>query len=208
MSNTNTIDQYFSNGSSKKRDLSDASKEGEVPKQVREGSLDDTAMSDEASSNVEVFRDDNQISATLSSLQQCLLNVQQEVRDIRRISESTQHSQIKGEEQLTELTKNIKYINEKFKEFEEERKADKETIKKLQQNLSVMNKRLDDMDKELDKHEQYSRRNCILIHGIPEKKDEDTDKEILKVINDNIDENVNITDIDRSHRIGKFNSSN
>ena len=209
MSNTNTIENYFSNGSGNKRGLSDSSKQGdEDPKKIREGSLDDTAMSDEASSNVEVFSDEKQISAALNSLQQCLLNVQQEVRDIRRISESTQQSQIKGEGQLMELTKSINYINEKFKEYEEERKADKEIIKKLQQNLSSMSKRLDDMDKQLDKQEQYSRRNCILIHGIPENKGEDTDKEILKVINDDIDENVSITDIDRSHRIGMFIQGN
>ena len=64
------------------------------------------------------------------------------------------------------------------------------------------------MDKKLDKQEQYSRRNCILIHGIPEKKNDDTDEAILKVINDDVGESVDISGIDRSHRIGKFRPNN
>ena len=52
----------------------------------------------------------------------------------------------------------------------------------------------------------YSRRNCILLHHIPENKDEVTDdvgaKTICKNINDNI---ITVDDIGRSHRIGKYN---
>ena len=201
------IEQYFINGS-EKRDLSDTSKDGDDPKKAREGSIDDTTTVDDTSNNSDVFKDDNQSSPTLSTLQQCLFNMEQQIREIRRISESTQESQVKGEGQLAEITKGMKYINEKFKEYEEERKADKEIIKNLEKNLSLMSQRMDVMDKKLDKQEQYSRRNCILIHGIPEKKGEDTDEAILKVIKEDVGESVDISDIDRSHRIGKFRSEN
>ena len=32
------------------------------------------------------------------------------------------------------------------------------------------------MDRCLDCHEQYSRRNCLFIHGVKEKEKEDTDE--------------------------------
>ena len=31
------------------------------------------------------------------------------------------------------------------------------------------------VDKTLDRQEQYSRRNCLLVHGVEEKNNEDTD---------------------------------
>lgn len=51
-------------------------------------------------------------------------------------------------------------------------------------------------------NEQYSRRNCIRITGIPEDKDEDTNQIVLKMARDlNVD--MKLEDIDRSHRVGK-----
>ena len=52
----------------------------------------------------------------------------------------------------------------------------------------------------IDRQEQYSRRNCILIHGIAENKEENTNIDILDVKIDEID-------IDRSHRIGRYDKA-
>ena len=54
--------------------------------------------------------------------------------------------------------------------------------------------------------EQYSRRDCIEIRGIPTSEDEDTD-EIVKNVGSLIDANVNDEDISISHRL-KTNNSN
>ncbi|KAI8486039.1 hypothetical protein Bbelb_361390 [Branchiostoma belcheri] len=54
--------------------------------------------------------------------------------------------------------------------------------------------------------EQYSRRNCAIISGIPETPGErSTDNPVLSVANDTLkcDPPLNINDIDRSHRLGK-----
>lgn len=61
---------------------------------------------------------------------------------------------------------------------------------------------LKDTKRQLNEIEQYSRRNCINISGIPEKKGEDTDKMVLEVCRI-AGAKVEECDIDLSHRIGK-----
>ena len=51
--------------------------------------------------------------------------------------------------------------------------------------------------------EQYSRRNCILIHGLQEEKNESTDDKVLKLFREELNEDALLVDLDRTHRIGK-----
>ena len=50
--------------------------------------------------------------------------------------------------------------------------------------------------------EQYSRRNSILIHGLPEVKGKDTDSLLIETVKEKMSLDVSIADIDRTHRIG------
>ena len=59
------------------------------------------------------------------------------------------------------------------------------------------------MDRSLDRHEQYCRTNCLLIHGFKENKKEDTDEFIIEIFEKEMQEKVSVNDIDRSHRLGK-----
>ena len=58
----------------------------------------------------------------------------------------------------------------------------------------------------MERQEQYSRRNCILIHGLKEKMDESTDR-VLKLFREELNEDVLLADLDRTHRIGKKSDS-
>ena len=69
----------------------------------------------------------------------------------------------------------------------------------LNGTVSKINERTEELEKKIDRQEQYSRRNCILIHGIAENKEENTDQQAIDFINDNLDIKISI---DRSHRIG------
>ena len=51
--------------------------------------------------------------------------------------------------------------------------------------------------------QQYSRRNCILIHGISEQKDEDTDEQALKIIREELGETVEKSNLDQTHIIAR-----
>ena len=76
-------------------------------------------------------------------------------------------------------------------------------MKKENSNLT---EHVKDLKQKVDRQEQYSRRNCLLIHGIKEEKDENTDNVVIKFIQDDLQEEINIEDLDRTHRIGKVNN--
>ena len=53
-----------------------------------------------------------------------------------------------------------------------------------------------------DDQAQYSRRNCLLFHGIKEEKGEDTDCIIINTVKEEMDIEMFPNDLDRSHHIG------
>ena len=55
----------------------------------------------------------------------------------------------------------------------------------------------------MDRQEQYSRRNCILINGLKEEKNKSTDNRVLKLFREELNEDILLVDLDRTHRIGK-----
>ena len=59
------------------------------------------------------------------------------------------------------------------------------------------------MDRSLDRHEQYSRRSCLLIHGVKENEKEDTDEVVIEFFEKEMKEKLSANDIDRSHQLGK-----
>ena len=77
------------------------------------------------------------------------------------------------------MNKAINFINEKFEDFEKALKEKDEKIELLKKENNYLNKRLDEMDAAVDRQEQYSRCNCLLVHGIMEETVEDTDGKII-----------------------------
>ena len=65
-------------------------------------------------------------------------------------------------------------------------------------------KKNDDLNRVLDRQAQYSRRNCILVHGMKESENEDTDTVVTETLNELLQEKLTDIDIDRSHRIGRL----
>ena len=57
------------------------------------------------------------------------------------------------------------------------------------------------MDSVIDRQEQYSRRNCLLLHGIEEESNENTDQRVIEVLWESMGETISIQDIDRTHRL-------
>ena len=74
----------------------------------------------------------------------------------------------------------IKFINEKFEEFEADRREKEREIAELKSTINSLNVRLDKADRALDCQGQYSKRNCLLIHGIDEENQENTDEVVIK----------------------------
>ena len=51
--------------------------------------------------------------------------------------------------------------------------------------------------------EQYTRRNCLLVHGIPEEQGQSTGSILLNAINEQLEEELTEVDIGRTDRVGK-----
>ena len=53
-----------------------------------------------------------------------------------------------------------------------------------------------------DESEQYSRRNCLIFHGLEEREEENTSETIINLCEEKLGVKLNMKDIDRSHRMG------
>lgn len=73
----------------------------------------------------------------------------------------------------------------------------------LKGQLQSMKIHLQQLDNKCDEAEQYSRRNCLLIHGVPETPDEDPHAAAIAVLNGKLNAGLGIRDFDRAHRLGK-----
>ena len=107
---------------------------------------------------------------------------------------------------MEEVNESIKFINEKFEEMEADRKEKERQISDLKNEVKYLNEKVETMDRSLDHHEQYSRRNCLLIHGVKENEKEDTDEVVTEFFEKEMKEKVSANDIDRSHGLGKNQS--
>ena len=54
----------------------------------------------------------------------------------------------------------------------------------------------------LDRQQQYSRRNCLLINGLLESKNENTNELVIDTIKEKMREEIEKVEIHRSHRLG------
>ena len=111
--------------------------------------------------------------------------------------------QIKGECQLTDLAKGVEFITQKSDEYEKDRREKDAIIVALQSELKNSNIKVEDLEKKIERQEQYSRRNCIIIHGLKEEKKESTNDKVVRLFREELNEDVLFADLDRTHRIGK-----
>ena len=59
------------------------------------------------------------------------------------------------------------------------------------------------VDRSLNDHEQYYRRNCLLIHGSKENENEDTNEVVIEFFEKERKEKLSANDIDRPHWLEK-----
>ena len=197
-----TIEKYFS----KKRELSSKSNDGDSAKKLRQEERNLSATSNVSVSNDNVFDGGLDASTCRDILYECLKDLNGQLKELRKMFLESKENQIKGAEQLTELTESVKFINKKFDMYEEERNKKDEIIEELKKENANLKEHLKDVEQNVDRQEQYSRRNCLLIHGIKEERNENTDDIVVKFIQDDLQEEINFEDLDRTHRIGKVNN--
>ena len=133
----------------------------------------------------------------------CMPNLEKQIGQVFKMLEKTEDRQIKGECQLTDLAKGVDFITQKFDDYEKDRHEKGAIIATLQSELKSASMKAEDLEKRMNRQEQYFRRNCILIHGLKEQKIESTDDRVLELFREELNEDILLVDLDRTHRIEK-----
>lgn len=97
----------------------------------------------------------------------------------------------------------IEAVQEALHTLNQEVSCLKEENQRLSKSNDDLAKRLTQAEQDNDSLEQYSRRNSIRVSGVPEVASEDTDDVIINIAQ-SLDVQINRSDIDRSHRVGKI----
>ena len=96
----------------------------------------------------------------------------------------------------------VEFISARFDDYKADRNKKDEMINSLEEKVLGLTEKVDKLSSLVDRQEQYSRRNCILIHGVKENQNEDTNEVVINKIKSAMDLDISPGDIDRTHRIG------
>ena len=113
--------------------------------------------------------------------------MERQTKDIYTLAHSIQDHQIKGEKELVDLTESINFLSDKFKECEEDRSKEDKILEDLKSEVDSLSTKIEKPEKLQDQQEQYSRRNCLLVHGIAKEKEEITDGVIINTLSEKLD---------------------
>ena len=112
--------------------------------------------------------------------------------------------------EIAELKHSVEFISTSYDEQKKINDVLLERIENMEKHQNIIKKKCHEYEEELvtnanliDSLEQYGRRNCVLIHGVPETKDENTDTLAIDTINEHLKIPLKARDLDRTHRIGK-----
>ena len=109
------------------------------------------------------------------------------------------NSQIKGEKQLDSLSDALELLSAKFDELEKDHEKKNKKISEVEKKVNSLESKLGDS---VDELEQYSRRNCLLLHGVRELEGENKNDIIMKTMKEEIDIDIRQQDLDQKHRVG------
>ena len=101
-------------------------------------------------------------------------NLEKEVMKWKDLASSNNANQIKGERQPLDLNDALDFISNKFHDFERDGLEKENIVKDLKEEVSYLRVKVDDITMKTDRQEQCSRKNCLLIQGIPENNNENT----------------------------------
>ena len=68
------------------------------------------------------------------------------------------------------MTESLEFFSNKFDELERENKKKNEKIKELEETIDILTEKNKSLTSDVDELEQYSRRNCLLLHGFRKTK--------------------------------------
>ena len=77
----------------------------------------------------------------------------------------------------------------------------------MKSDMVNMNEKIEKLEMIVDRQEQYSRCNCLLLHGIAQGERENTEELVLETLNGKMHIDLTTSDLDRTDRIGQKKAS-
>ena len=177
----------FFNSSSKKRDLSDQSCNGEEPKKAREGSLNNSSVS-----LYDPFTEGMKSPECFYILVNCIKNIETKIKEIYETNQAAQDNQIKGECKLRDLVKSIEFYNEKCNELGKDNRKKQEEVNELKEKTRKMDKKIGDLT-DMGNTVVETAFWCMMLK---ENENEDTDVIVTETLNKLSQEKLTDVDID------------
>ena len=128
---------------------------------------------------------------------------------VQNLSDKFIKTSDENSKKINDLTESVIFLS---KAYDDQKKTDDiliakiDTISKRQDVLKNKCLEYEDLITEqadiIDSLEQYGRRNCLLLHGVPENREEETDNVFIESVANHLKVKFQPSDLDRSHRLG------
>ena len=87
----------------------------------------------------------------------------------------------------------VDFVSEKYEDWKKEKE---DLLKEIREMKSFYEEKMDDL-------EQYSRRSCLVMTGVKETRDEDTDQIVEEILVSKLGLNLAPFEVQRTHRLGQ-----
>ena len=101
--------------------------------------------------------------------------------------------------EITDIKTAVHFISDQFETMRAERDQDGATIAGLKTENTELKAKMSEIEHAVDCNQQYSRRNCLIIHGLADDPTATTDERVIKCFKDKLNITIDPRDIDRSH---------
>lgn len=108
----------------------------------------------------------------------------------------------KLQDEVTNLKEELDKTKGEIHELHRVQKQQMEVNRVHGMQVGDLTNRLHNRSLTIEDLQQYTRRNCVLVTGVPEETGENTDETIIKLAKEKMEVPLTGQDIDRSHRIG------
>ena len=137
----------------------------------------------------------SQIEGLKSSLSEQVNQVNSKVESVLKVVEDINEFKEVVTNRLEELEKSTQFISSKHEELTHKQSKMQQCLNTISNENEALKRQVKTLQVQIEDQQQYSRRNCILIHGIPENESEDTDKLVMDVFTDRLGIILGIRDI-------------
>ena len=140
----------------------------------------------------------NEISDLKASMAK-LLTIKEEIKSEIKADLAEFKDELSGK--VADTEKSAQFVSNKYDEANLAASTALETSKKIQEENLELRAQIEESRLAADEAAQYSRRNCLIISGIPELKKEDTDKIVIDIAEKWLYIQLDIGKIDCTHRL-------